>query len=202
MSESERAFDSRLREYATRLKTKKKGKWIVGVSLSVIMIVMLVILIERPRFLNVAIPSPISYLPNGDWGEKQYITKVFQGSYNREFILRKDSFAYGVADDRNFDSIEGVQEYFAQRIAEFGWDLIDGVFADECRFLFPEAPYLHSGSSLQEYVIGGGNPQDSQDRLCLVIIPEEWPQGMVFKVILVTRRLSPLTEFFQKFRDW
>jgi hypothetical protein len=158
--------------------------------------------IEAPRFTRVPISSPISYLPNGDWGQKDYIVRIYQGEYNREFILRMESFAYGSAPDRNLTSADGVMQYFSSNLGQFGWDLAHPAAAGNCTDVVPEVLQVASMCPLAEFVRKGEQPEQASERICLAIIPEDWPLGEVYRVVFVTRRYSPLTEFLRKSREW
>ena len=85
---------------------------IIAVLLLLLTGILIFNLIEYPRFIELDIPSPMSYLPNGGWYYTAYTTLVTQESYQRYFIWRRDGRAYGKSDSFNFDSEANVLSFF------------------------------------------------------------------------------------------
>lgn len=159
------------------------------------------------EFLNYVlldVPSPISYLPNGDWSKVLYTTRYFVDEYGKVFMLRKEGLAYGSNNGYLFDAPEHVMEYFNDYLVDDNWVLLSESEFDRCQDELPEKDYV-SDLYYREYVKKGDDPLKTNRRVCLAVVAQEWyldENESTFKVILVSSQYSPLTEFFEAFRNW
>ena len=95
-------------------------------------------------------------------------------------------------------------EYFNDYLVSDGWVLLKGNEFYTCKDELPEKEYIPD-LYYKEYVKKGDDPYETNRRVCVAVIPQEWylhKDESKFKVVLVSSQYSPLTEFFEAFRNW
>ena len=173
----------------------KKRTIILAILLTVVIITL--IIIGRSRYLDLPLSSPMSHLPNGDWGPVLYITQVFPDEYSRKYILRKETEVYGNNGNYNFDTPQDVTNYFSDYLLRNGWEVAHKNPYYLCQFGLPEKEYVEE-IFLTEYVRPGADPLIADERICVAVIPYTYSfnslnQTPHFKVFFITLRKYPIT---------
>jgi hypothetical protein len=156
--------------------------------------------IERPRYIHIQIPSPISYLPRGDWLYTQFATNTFTDDHTRYFVTRMETSAFGKVHDQEhgFDSWESVLNYFDEYLSKMNWQLYSSKAVDPCVIFLPESEFLPRGEG--GYVAyRRHNTKDYVDEptICLAIWPVYFVGEQVkrFEIVLVTINPSTFTQW-------
>jgi len=193
-----------------------KGKWCSIMSniprskVFILFVIFLVFLLfgyfyETASYIPLDIPSPISYLPNGYWGKISYTTQHFVDEYGRVLISRKEGVAYGSYKGYSFDTPEKVMAYFHDNLSERDWVPSNSSdYYTTCRYGLPEKEYVDE-LYYEEYIKIGDDPQSTNSKICVVIINKRrlsWEDFDTYKVVLISSRYSPITEFLDRFRRW
>jgi len=164
------------------------------------------LIVEMPRYIVLDIPSPIAYLPNGDWYSISRTTRKVPDTYGYMYILRYEGRAYGKLGNYEFDSIENVLAYFDSHLTKDGWEITNSDPSLSCLYGLPEKRFINSDSSamIKEYIPKGEKAFYSFESVCVLIEEDPTLQATEkrFNVVLVTKRVSPLTKFFTRSGDW
>lgn len=158
--------------------------------------------LESSRYIPINIPSPLSNLPNGDWNEIHYITKYFVDEYGKILILRKDGLAYGTYKGYTFDTPENVLSYFHDYFENMGWVPSDSSPKNSCQYGLPEKDYIDD-LSYEEYMKAKDDPVNANEKICVAVIKRQrysWEDHAVFKVVVISSKYSPITEFLEELR--
>ena len=155
--------------------------------------------IERPKYIILQIPSPISYLPRGNWLFTQFTVNTFTDDQSRYFLVRMETTAYGKGYDQQhgFDSWKSVADYFDEYLSKKNWRLYSSEAFDPCAALLPESKFLDRGEG--GYVIyRRPNTKDyiAEPTVCLAIWPSDYVGFIVrrFEIVLVTINPSTFTQ--------
>jgi hypothetical protein len=176
----------------------KKNIIILATLIAIAIIV--VVSIRKPRYLDLPLPSPMSHLPNGDWGPVLYITESYPGEYGRNYILRKEQSVYGNNGNYSFNTPQDVTNYFSDYLSKNGWEIAHKNPFYLCQFGLPEKDYIEE-IFLTEYVRPGADPLIADERICVAVIPYTYSfnslnQTPHFKVLFITLRKYPITVGF------
>ncbi len=160
---------------------------------------------ETASYIRLDIPSPISYLPNGDWDKATYSTQHFTDEYGRVLIVRKEGRAYGSFDDYTFDTLENVAQYFRDNLSTRGWKPSNSSsFYNTCIYGLPEKAYSDE-LYYEEYIKVEDNSEYPNEKVCVAIVQEERferEDHNTYKAVLISSKYSPITAFLESFRRW
>lgn len=160
--------------------------------------------IERPQYILLQIPSPISYLPRGNWLFTQFTVNTFTDDQSRYFLVRMETSAYGKVHDQEhgFDSWESVLDYFDEHLSKMNWQLYSSEAFDPCATLLAESKFLPRGDN--GYVVyRRPNTEDyiREPTICLAIWPASYVGDEIrrFEIALLTINPSTLTRWKSEF---
>lgn len=170
---------------------------LITVLLLVLTGILIFYLLEYPRFIELDIQSPISYLPNGDWDHTAYTTLVTKESYQRYFIWRRDGRAYGKSNSFTFNSEANVLGFFEEKLKSRGWyragDMLDTY---KCPMIFPDLePSLEPNVVVEQFNKLGEDPFEAWEFVCILIRRIPLENDAMFYVVLASSRASPWTWF-------
>jgi hypothetical protein len=150
---------------------------------------------ESPRFIELDIPSPIAYLPNGSWDYTSFTTYIPEGSYQRYFIWRREGRAYGKSESNNFDSQNNVLSFFEEELNRRGWyRVVDLHDFYKCPMVFSDLDRSSEVDVLIEQFNKLGDDPFDYDFVCILSRQtSSWDNEPRFEVALVSFKPSPLT---------
>lgn len=154
-------------------------------------------IVELPRYITLAIPSPLSYLPHGGWSYTSFTTQLWSESDSRYFIWRSETDAYSKGRDslHGFESWDSVVNYFNSWLVEQGWVVYESLQHYPCRLFLPESKFLPAGNNgFITYRQPETTHYSEEPTICLAVWPV-FQEGKVhsYHIVIVTSNPSPLT---------
>ena len=157
--------------------------------------ILLFLLIERPRYINLDIDAPNSQLSRGGWSKTERIVQTWSDSYSKFYILRKESGARS----EEFSSWQEVADYFDAWLSSNGWVLHPSPLFTSCQTWLPEAAFLEPGEG--GYLVYYRTEREMFDLaplVCLAIVPYSYDGNVQgYDVIIITGNPSPYTQFLR-----
>ena len=158
-----------------------------------LLIYLLFLFIERPRYIVLNIASPDSHLPRGGWYTTEYVVEERSDTYAKIYIWRRE----GRAEADKYPSWQDVSSYFDSWLTTNGWLLHPSPQFSSCQVWLGEVKFLEPGiGGYLVYFQEGRDPFEETPLVCLAIFPYSYSgevQG--YEVILVTANPSPFTRF-------
>ena len=155
-------------------------------------------IVEWDRYQTIQIPSPIEYLPNGDWYYTEKIKKKWTISKDTFFTRRQEIQIASTEthpDGYNFSSWDGIIHFFDDYFEKIGWSRIQA----PCDNHIMEFDFIPEGQNgWVAYKQDGSNPYTTEPLVCIVVYPTAPAtenEKIYYHVILYSIKPSMFTQW-------